>query len=272
MKIKLGPAGMPITCQKKGIDANIKLIAELGLTALEIQFVRGIYISEKEARHIGALAQDWNIELSIHAPFFINLSSLDSRKIANSKRLIIATASRAEIMGCKIIVFHPGFYCNLEKKIALNLVLNACKDISQILKNLGIYVKLGLETTGKHSQVGTLEEILEITKQVKNCIPVIDFAHIYARNYGSINYRKIFDMIAPLNLKTIHSHFTSVEFTNKGERRHLPIKYNQPPFKDLILELIRRNQNITIISESPLLEIDSKNMLTIIRDLGLQNF
>jgi deoxyribonuclease-4 len=135
-------------------------------------------------------------------------------------------------------------------------------------------VALGHEITGKISAFGTLEETIRLCKRVRGCEPVIDFAHLYARDRGQIDYADVFEKLRPLNLKHLHAHFTSMEWTpaklpGKGnERRHLPIKFNKPPFLPLAKEILKRKINITLISESPVLEQDSLEMKRVFEKLG----
>jgi deoxyribonuclease-4 len=129
-------------------------------------------------------------------------------------------------------------------------------------------VKLGLETTGKKFTFGTLEEIVNICKEVKGCIPVVDFAHLFARDGGKIDYPKIFEGLKPLKLKHLHTHYTSVLFNSKGEVKHLTWKVQKPPFLPLAKEILKRKLDITVISESPTLEQDSLEQKKVFEKLG----
>jgi deoxyribonuclease-4 len=178
-------------------------------------------------------------------------------------------------MGAHIAVFHPGFYGSLTPEAAFKTVEDACVDMLDQMKSMGIGgVALGLETTGKVSQFGTLEEIIQLCKQVGGCEPVVDFSHLFARAAGKIDYAEILDKLKPLKLKHLHSHFTSMEWTpakipgHGNERRHLPIKFNQPPFEPLAKEILKRKLSITLISESPVLEQDSLEMRRVLEKLG----
>jgi deoxyribonuclease-4 len=131
-----------------------------------------------------------------------------------------------------------------------------------------------LETTGKVSQFGTLEENIEISKKVDGCVPVPDPAHLFARNGGKIDYSEIFEKLEQLKLEQIHMHFSSVKWrpvkvTGKGnEWHHMEIKNNQPPFEPLAKEILKRKLEVTVISESPILEQDSLKMKKVFENLG----
>ncbi len=273
MKVYLGPAGVPTICKERSTIAGIRTVSELGLNAMEVEFVRGVKMSLEAAKEAGENAKELNVKLSVHAPYFINLCSPDNKKVENSKKMILDSAERAEAMEAEVVVFHPGFYGKLSPLEALEKVKEGCSDLNDRMRSLGIRkVKLGLETTGKQSTFGSLDEIIEICKKVKNCVPVIDFAHIYARQGGIIDYSKIFDSLKPLKLKSLHTHFTCVEFSSAGigrgnERYHLELKAKKPDFEILAKEIIKRDFEITIISESPVLEQDSLKMKEIIEKL-----
>ncbi|MFH7882440.1 MAG: TIM barrel protein [Candidatus Aenigmatarchaeota archaeon] len=253
--IWLGPAGIPTVCKERNTLLGIKTVSELGLNAMEIEFVRGVKMNLEIAKQAGEIAKEINVKLSVHAPYFINLCSQEAQKIENSKRMIIDSLERAEAMNADIVVFHPGFYGKLSTQEALEKVKKECEDLNDKIKSMEIKgVKLGLETTGKQSTFGTLEEIIQISRNVKNCVPVIDFAHIFARQGGIIDYSKIFDSLKPLKLKHLHTHFTCVQFSSVGigrgnERYHLELKVKKPDFEPLAREIVRRDLDITIISE-----------------------
>jgi len=266
MKIFLGPAGIPTVSPDKTTENGIKTVKDLALNAMEIEFVRNIYLNNEHAKRVGTLAKSLGIELSIHAPYFINLCNPEKQKASMWR--IMQSVERAAHMGAYVVVFHPGFYGKLEREEAFERVKTACKRMAERIKNRNWKVFLGLETTGKVSQFGTLEEIIEICKKIKKCVPVVDFAHIFARNNGKIDYKDIFDKIEELKLSHLHTHFSGIVYTNKGEKYHIPIKNKKPDFQPLAKEILKRKIDITIISESPVLEQDSLIMKRTFEKLG----
>lgn len=273
MEIKLGPAGNCITAKEKGTIGSFKRIKELGLNCQEIEYVRGIYMNQKAAEEVGLLADELKIKLSIHAPYFVNLSSTDKKVVEASKQRIFDSATRASEMKADIVVFHPGYYGGQPPEVAYKSVKEACEDLVDKLKEKGIKnVLLGLETTGKISQFGTVDEIIRISEEVKGCVPCLDPAHLFARNGGKIDYAGMFDKIKKLKLKHIHMHFSGMKWRpTKGggnEWYHLEIKSNQPPFEPLAKEILKRKLDVTIISESPVLEQDSLQMVKVFEKLG----
>ncbi|MCX6817307.1 MAG: TIM barrel protein [Candidatus Aenigmarchaeota archaeon] len=267
MHIFLGPAGIPLTTKGPSTVDGIRRVAELGLNAMEVEFVRGVHMSIATAKEAGVVARDANVVLSIHAPYFINLCNPE--KAAASKKRILDSCERAYHLGAWVVVFHPGFYGALEKTKAFEMVLSECEAMNETLLANGWDVKLGLETTGKPSQFGTLDETMAIHHKIKNCIPAVDFSHIFARDAGHIDFHEVLKKMEALGMDRHHCHFSGIEYTMKGERRHLTIDSNQPDFPALAKGLLKTKiRNITIISESPVLEKDSMKMLEILKQEG----
>ena len=224
-------------------------------------------MGNEAAKEVGALAKRLGIRLSVHCPYFVNLCSLEKEKLEASKKRILDSMERAHHMGADIAIFHPGFYGKLTLEEAYQAVRRSCQDILERARAKGVReVRLGLETMGKQSTFGTLEEIIRICKEVKGCVPVVDWAHLNCRYGGFLrkqeDYAKIFDKLRPLKLKHFHTHVTCAEYTPAGpragnEKRHLTLDAKKPDFAPLVKEILRRKIDITIISESPILEQDA---------------
>lgn len=266
--IFLGPGGNCISAKEAGTIGSLKRLIELKLNAQEIEFVRNVFMKEKEAKEVRTFAEENGIKLSVHASYFINLCSEEKKKVEDSKKRILEALERGEQMGASVVLFHPGFFGRLSREKAFEMVVEACSELSDFAEN----TLLGLETTGKHSAFGSLEENIEVCKRVKKTVPVIDWAHLYARNGGSIDFEKIFEKIKPLGLKHVHSHFSGIAFTSKGEKNHLPISEGGPDFRSLAREVLKQKIGITIISESPLLENDSLLMKKVFMEEGATGF
>ncbi|MEM7825833.1 MAG: TIM barrel protein, partial [Candidatus Aenigmatarchaeota archaeon] len=272
--IWLGPAGIPTVTEDRSTFGGIRKVAELKLNAMEIEFVRKVYLSEKTAEEAGKLAKDLGVKLSVHAPYFLNLCSSKKQTLEASKKFILDSMDRAEKLKAEVVVAHLAYYSGLEKEKAFEIVEKEVKEIFEKAREKGIKdVLLGGETTGKVSQFGTVEELVKLSKRVKGFTIVLDPAHIFARNCGKIDYKKMFDEVEKLKLKHIHMHFSGIKFTPVkatgfgNEKEHVPID-NSPPFEPLAKEILRRKINVTIISESPILEQDSLKMKRIFENLG----
>jgi deoxyribonuclease IV len=255
--IRLGPAGA-------GADAlaGLEFIKSQGLDACELEFTHGVRMGEAKARRISILNQSLGLELSVHAPYFINLASDDPEKVKASRKRILDSARLASIMGARHVVFHAGFLMGRDEDETYPIIK---KEIILLLKHVH-EEKLGIilapETTGKASQFGSLEVLLRMRSET-GCGLCVDFAHLYARAQGKIDYGRVFDMLKPL--EHIHSHFSGIEFGPKGERRH--IMMDPGFFLPLAREIKQRKPDMTIISESPITWEDSLKMKSILADL-----
>ena len=261
MKIRLGPSGIPLSCKCNSSIEGIKKIAELGLSAMEISFTHGIHMSLETAKEVGKVAKDMDVELSIHVPYYINLASETKKIIEDSKKRIIDSLERGVAMGATVIAAHAGYY-GKDKGRANQMVFEACKEITEHIENHNWNIEFGLETMGKQKSWGTLNEIINVCKKLKHLIPYLDAAHLYALGGGQVNYKEVFDKLEVLNLDKIHSHFSGIKYSLIGigrgnEKQHVPMKMAGPDFESYAKEILKRNKDITIISESPILEIDS---------------
>lgn len=255
LKIKLGPAGSGGNTLE-----GIKHVKEIGLDAMEVEFTYGVRMSNELAKEAGKLAKELNISLSVHAPYWINLASKDKKKIEESKKRILNSCERAHHLGVKYVVFHQGFYQKRDPKAVYNIIRESLKDL--IKRNKYKEVKITCETTGKTGAFGTLQELLRLKKEIGIEI-CVDFAHIYARQHGKINYGEI---LRHFKGKHLQAHFSGIEYTEKGEKRHLNM--SKPDFTALAKEILKQKQDITIICESPITWKDSLKQKKIFEKLG----
>jgi deoxyribonuclease-4 len=275
MKIFLGPSGIPTISRINSSIEGIKTVAEIGLNAMEIEFVRGVHMSLKMAEECGEVAKQFNVKLSVHAPYYINLISENKETVEASKKRILDSMERASLMDAYITVVHAGYYGKLTKKEALEKMIEQAKNLVNEAKSSGWdNTSLGLETSGRIRSFGTVEEIVKLCEQVKGCGIALDAAHIFARQAGKIDYSEMFEKIKPLNLGHVHMHFSGIKWrpvklTGTGnEWYHMEIKTNQPPFEPLAKEILKRKLDVTIICESPVLEQDSLIMKKVFKKLG----
>jgi len=262
MNIKLGPAGSPAKSTLEGISETKKL----GLQAMEVEFVRGVHMGIDLAKECGAEAKKLGIELSVHAPYYINLASEEKKKQEESKMRILDSAERSHYLGAKEIVFHPAYFGKCDKEKVFQITKEHILGMMEIIRKKEWNVTLSPETTGKHSALGNLDETIRLVKET-GCSFNLDFAHLYARNYGKINYKEILDKVQILKSKHIQCHFSNISYTSKGERNH-EVMNSHPPFEPLAKEILERKLNITIISESPVTWRDSLKMKGIFERLG----
>ncbi len=262
-EIRLGPAGSPGRSTLEGIQ----MVKNMGLQCLEVEFVRGVHMGIDLAKDVGALAKKLDIELSIHAPYYINLASAEKKKIEESKKRILDSVERGHYLGARHVVFHPAYYGKLSKEETYRMVKEAVLDMKSTIRKRGWKSELALETTGKHSAFGDLEETLSIAKETET-LTCIDFAHLYARNRGVIDYGKVLDRFEDiLGKRHLQAHFSNIEWTLKGEKSHKVLD-SSPPFRPLAEEILNRKLNATIISESPITWKDALKMKAVFEDLG----
>ena len=260
--IRIGQAGIPLSCKgrtnKDGLVYTKKI---LDLNAMEVQFVRGLYVMEdEEALFMKEYAEENDIELHVHAPYYINLAGT-SEELDLSLKKILYSARLAHKMGAKTIVTHPGYYGDQSPRKTMKKIIKNTKKLISIFNKEKIDVKLGIETMGKQKVFGSLDEILEICNNVKGTFPVIGLGHIHARSNGSLkkreDFEEIFEKVKPLKLKHFLLHITGVLYENGNEYYHIPIKKGDMPLAPLIEIILDKNMDVTFISESPLLEHDA---------------
>lgn len=229
-----------------GYDLAIPKLAELGLSALEVEFTHGVHMKNETAKEIAKLAKKHNISLSIHAPYFINLASKEKEKIKASIKRILDSCERAHYLGATHVVYHSGFFQKQNPKLVKDLITENTQYIVEKIKENKWKTTISPELTGKPTQYGSIRELLQLRKDT-GCEITVDFAHQKARQQGKIDYAEIFDQIK--SLKHIHSHFSGIEWTEKGERKHKITE--KEDILPLAKEIIKRKTDITIINESP---------------------
>ncbi|MFA6530716.1 MAG: TIM barrel protein [Candidatus Micrarchaeia archaeon] len=266
-EIRFGPAGIPIQCEGSTVE-GVECCSKLGLTAMEMEFVRGVRMKEEQAKEVRKKAQELDISLSSHAPYYVNLCSLEEEKIANSKRNIFQSAQATEWAGGRITVFHPGYYQELSKEEAYKVAKKNLVEIGETLKSHKINVILGAETVGKKSQFGGFNECIKLSEELDFIQPVIDFSHLHARRDFNIlseeQYQQIFSTLEKHlgdYVRHFHSHFSEINYSDKGELNHLALGTNgEPPLTPLLNVLAENGYSGTIICETPKIELDSLKM------------
>jgi deoxyribonuclease-4 len=277
---RFGPAGVPPTFRL--MNANLgdvpQLLREEGLDAFEYE---AIYwgakpqIKKEDAEKLGGEAMKNDVWLSLHGSYFINLLG-EKQVVEASKKRLTACATAAQWMGAKVVVFHPGFYGKHAPKEAFKICVEALKEIVETMRSLGVKnVRLGAETMGKSSQFGSLDEIIGFCEQVEQTQLVIDWSHLHARNHGRFrkveDFRKVVEEVESRLSKeaaeNMHCHFTKIEYSDKGERRHhvLDEAGYGPSFEMLAKVIAEFKLKPVIICESPLLDIDAVKMRDILK-------
>ncbi|KZX14735.1 putative endonuclease 4 [Methanobrevibacter cuticularis] len=269
-----GPAGRPVDYKGSAYTA-CGYIANEGLDAYEYQAGRGLRIGEKSANILKEDSIKEDILVSLHAPYYINLSAVDDKKLNMSIEVMMKAAQAAQWMGAYRIVFHPGYYSKNSPKEALRIAKKSINTLLSRLDEEGVSeYTFAPETTGKRSQLGNIDEIIEICSSFDCFEPTIDFAHIHARGRGYIkkkeDYNCIFSKLEDgLDIDRLHCHFTRIEYTKAGERRHHTFEEEEygPELKWLLESFIENDWKATIICETPLLDQDALKMKNLYESL-----
>ncbi|MBS3801257.1 MAG: TIM barrel protein [Candidatus Thermoplasmatota archaeon] len=259
--IRIGQAGIPLSCKGRTNKDGLVYTKEiLDLNAMEVQFVRGLYVmDDEEALFMKEYAQENDVELHVHAPYYINLAGDDEVKLSIEKAM--SSAILAEKMGAKTVVIHPGYYGEKSPLETLKLIVKNTQALQDMMLEKSLNVRLGLETMGKQKVFGSLDEIIKVCEQVPGVLPVIDIGHIHARGNGCLkkqeDFEEVFDKLSVLDLDHYLIHVTGVLYEDGNEQYHLPVKKGDMPIGPLIDTVLDHDYNVSLISESPLLEHDA---------------
>lgn len=233
MSAKFGPAGNSQSFKDMGYKHSLEIpqyVLKMGLDCYEYQCGRGVNIGTQKAAELGSAAKSAGISLSLHAPYFISMSSVDPEKRDNSIGYILKSAEAVKAMGGNRIVVHTGSCAKISREQALDLAKDTMKKAVKALDEQGLGdIHICPETMGKVNQLGNLQEVMELCLIDERLIPCIDFGHLNARDMGYFksleDYKTVFetikDKLGTERLKTFHSHFSKIEYTTGGEKRHL---------------------------------------------------
>jgi len=261
--IRFGPAGNSDSFYAQGHKKTTEAfawIAKMRLNAFEYSFGRGVQLSQATAESIGEAAAKDSVQLSVHAPYYINLATEDTDKAAANVRYLMQSAQAARWMGAKRVVFHPGTPGTLAYSEALARIKAAMLVAAEALGSLLDDVALCPETMGRPKQIGSLEDTIELCQLDSRFIPTLDFAHLHARGKGAINseqdYADILDKLETglgrERVKRFHVHFAHIQYTAAGEKMHRKFTDEGfgPDFRPLARQLVKRGMEPVIICES----------------------
>lgn len=259
--ISFGPGGNSISWGKLKFPADLpQYLKGLGLNGYEVEYGRGVRITDA-ASALPKLSEEHGLYITLHAPYFISLSSVEEEKRLNSVRYILESAQAAKTVGARKIVVHSGSCSKISRAEACYLAKQTLKNAQKALDENGLSEMIICpETMGKINQLGTLEEVLELCGVDERFLPTVDFGHLNARTLGGIktreDYAKMLDLIENElgfeRLSKMHIHFSKIEYTKGGEKRHLTFADEQfgPQFEPLIEEIHKRKLEPSIICES----------------------
>ena len=275
MSAKFGPAGTSDNFKKMGYKSSLdvpEFIVKSGLDCFEYQCGRGVNIGLEKAALLGKKAKEKGITLSLHAPYYISMSSVEEEKRLNSINYILDSARAVNAMGGDRIVVHTGSCGKISREEALELAIDTMKKAIAALDSEGLSnIHICPETMGKVNQLGTLYEVTELCKLDERLIPCIDFGHLNARDLGVIKTKEDYENILNTvknelgseRYKNFHSHFSKIEYTTGGEKRHLTFEDTLygPQFEPLMELIAKHGLSPVFICESAgTQDIDAKQM------------
>ena len=262
--IKFGPSGNSTAFFEAGkskSEQSAVWVAEMGLDCFEYSFGRGVNLSDEKAIFLGEVFAENKVEISVHAPYYINFANVDQEMVEKSYRYVLDSAKKAKLLGGKRVVFHPASQGRLKREEAVNLTKNRIEKLASLIYEEGLEDLIFCpETMGKQGQIGTIEEIAYFCQTDKVFTPAIDFGHINARELGSLKTKGdyisrlkfMIDALGTEKMKNFHVHFSKIEYSAKGEVKHLTFedqKYG-PEFSPLADALIELKLEPYIICES----------------------
>lgn len=257
-----GPGGNSRAFYDAGLKSTVdapEWVASIGLDAYEYEAGSGLTASAGTLTLIGQKAKDAGIRMSLHAPYFISLSGVEEVKRLGSLRYISQSLNAAKLLGAYLIVVHTGSAAKITRAEAMKLAADTLLHLLDEIPDNGVLI--GLETMGKINQLGTLDEVIELCKLSPRFVPVVDFGHMNARECGGVfrsaeDYLHVFDKIRselgdPI-ARNLHCHFSKIEWSAGGEKKHLTFadEVYGPPFEPLMDTIARENLTPTIICES----------------------
>lgn len=265
MSLKFGTAGVPLSAKDNSAEGGVIRIRELGLEAMEVEFVHGVRMREEKAAQVAVTALRENVHLTCHAPYYINLNSREEEKVKASKLRLLQTARIAKILGADSVIFHPAFYGgdSLDKVFAK--VYQELAEVRSDLDKEGNTVLLRPETTGKPTQFGDLKEIIRLSREISGVLPCIDFSHLHARSNGICNGYDQFCYILEETAEALgdrwvnnaHFHISGIDYGPKGEKKHLVLAEGDFKYKELLKACRTFDVSGIVICESPNLEEDA---------------
>lgn len=262
MKAYFGPGGNSDAFRAAGLKSTLDApawVKSIGLDAYEYEAGNGLAASSAMLAEVGREARAHGIKMSFHTPYFISLSGVVEEKRLNSIRYIRESLEAARLLGATTIVVHSGSAAKITRDEAMRL---AGDTLVRTLSEVDTYgIKIGLETMGKINQLGTLDEVLELCRIDSAFVPVVDFGHLNARDLGGVfktadDYLRVFDKIdrafGAEVASNLHCHFSKIEWTGSGEKKHLTFEDEVygPNFEPLVEVIYKNNLTPTIICES----------------------
>jgi deoxyribonuclease IV len=263
--LRFAVAGAPLsTPAPGGTLKGLRRAAALGIHAMELEWVQSVPKNPEHMQEIRSLAEELSITLTVHAPYYVNFNSPEPDKFEASIMRVTNALAMSEIAGARSVCVHAAFTLGKSPEAVYENVERAVQRIMMKKDALFPHVNLALETMGKPTQFGTLEEVLSISRKF-GLYPTVDPAHMHARSNGAVNsyeeWDAMFDAYAEYlgqnALKNMHMHFSGIAYGLKGEKHHLSLRESDARWEEFLQVLHDREIGGTVVCESPAMEADT---------------
>lgn len=259
-KLNFITAGIPL--KANDYKSAFKVLDEMSLDGMELEFVHGVRMSEISQDTVKKESK--NFVITAHGPYYINLNAKEPEKIDASVKRITDTALMAQKAGAYSITYHAAFYMGNDKNIVFDRVKKQMERVIEVIEKEEVSLWIRPETTGKSTQWGDLDEVIALSKEFKQVLPCIDFSHLHARTGGGINSYNDFcnilermgNEIGKYALDNFHAHLAGIDYSTKGEKKHLNLEESDMNYKDLLKALKKFDVKGALVCESPNIEED----------------
>jgi len=277
-KLLFGTAGVPDSSPQTSTLSALQHLSEMGLDCLEMEFVRGVKIGSDTAARIKTKAAVLGIRLSAHAPYYVNLNSVEAGKRMQSQDHLLRSARAADQAGATSVVFHAGYYGPAAPEKAFAVVKKELAQVMASLRSERNPVTLRIETMGRRSQFGSLDEVITLCQEVDGLAPCLDFSHLHSRE-GKVNsyldfhrvLKKVEKRLGWSALKDAHIHVSGIEYNLKGEIKHLNLPESDFRYDEWIQALKDLEVEGRVICESPGRETDAAMLKKLYRSYRLKS-
>lgn len=263
-ELLFGTAGTPHSIKRPSTADGIERVAELGLGCMEMEFVRRASMGESTARLVAETAARTGVQLSAHAPYYINLNAREPEKVRASQERLLKTAMIASWCRAHSIAFHAAFYLGDPPKQVYRVVKKHLEEVLEQLRRENIHVWIRPELMGRGTQFGNLEELLDLSLELDMVAPCIDFAHYHARDGRNNSYDEFTAILSRIEerlgrdaLDDMHIHVSGIAYGGKGEIKHLNMEESDFQYAEFVRALKDYDVKGLVICESPNLEDDA---------------
>jgi len=264
-RLYFGTGGVPNSAPKRDSISGIERIRELGLDAMELEFVRGVKMSQETAQGVGQAAREEGVILTAHGAYFINLNGESEEKNAKSRQWVLEAARAALWVGGYSVTFHAASYRGMPPSQVYDIVRDQFGQILDVLKSENNTIWVRPELTGKPTYFGEVEELIRLSREFPTVLPCVDFAHLHARTNGGYNtyeefaqvLNQIKDALGSQALQEMHIHLSGILYTPRGERKHVNLEESDLNYRELLQAFRDFDVRGVVICESPNLEEDA---------------